>query len=97
MQMQLDSAQLSYELQFPRLPLATYREVAAHLQQVSGVTVELLPQTSPEFDYSQSQVGGLRILLKATVSPGDRQRLNQVLDYYSDRFGAWELLPKSQT
>jgi len=38
----------------PGLPLAVYREVAAHLQQVEGVETGLLPQTAQRFDYTQS-------------------------------------------
>lgn len=52
---------LRRHLAIPRLPLAVYREIAAHLQAIDGVRTGLLPQTSREFDYLQSQVGGLWI------------------------------------
>jgi hypothetical protein len=67
------------------LPLAVYREVAAHLSQVDGVTTGLTPQTSTEFDYSKSQIGELWI-------EGDdsaQVQVEKILAYYSDRFGAW--------
>lgn len=74
----------------PRLPLAVYREVAAHLRQVKAVDVELLPQQCHEFDYLQSQVGGLLIQFTSDASSHDRTRVEQILAYYSDRYGAWE-------
>jgi hypothetical protein len=70
------------------LPLAVYREVAAHLRQVVGVEVELLPQTSVDFNYADSQVGGMTICF---TPDSDRQRLQQILDYYGDRFGQWTI------
>lgn len=76
---------------WPQLPLAVYREVAAHLRQVPGVSVGLLPQTSTEFDYRQSQVGGLEIDdEEATVAA--RQQVERILQYYGDRFGAWQAI-----
>jgi hypothetical protein len=70
------------------LPLAVYREVAAHLRQVTGVEADLLPQTSPDFNYADSQVGGMTIRF---APDSDRQRLQQILDYYGDRFGQWTI------
>lgn len=49
-----------------RLPLAVYREMAAHLRQVEGVKTDLLPQTATNFDYLQSQVGGLTLTYLST-------------------------------
>jgi hypothetical protein len=85
-----------------RLPLAIYREVAAHLAQVPGVTAVCLPQTTPDFSYTLSQVGGLAIDLadhRADQSldqlPDDithrasRVQVEQILAYYGDRYGAW--------
>lgn len=70
------------------VPLAVYREIAAHLQQVEGVTVECLPQTSTQFDYLQSQLGGLRIQMPENPVLG--QQVDHILAYYVDRYGAWE-------
>lgn len=92
---------LRRHLAIPRLPLAVYREVAAHLQAIDGVRTGLLPQTSCEFDYLQSQVGGLWIEIEAL--PGEsgaidapRQRLiEDILSHYGDRFGPWQPLSSS--
>lgn len=80
---------VTQRLSCQRLPLAVYREVAAHLRQFDGVQVALLPQTAQAFDYLQSQVGGLEIRYPAPA----RDRVNAVLDYYRDRFGPWQDLP----
>lgn len=74
-------------LAIERLPLAVYYEIAAHLRQLSGIQVEILPQTDPNFDYLQSQVGGLSIncsQLKAI----DRAKVTEILEYYYQRYGA---------
>lgn len=75
------------------LPLAVYREVAAHLQQVQGVEVNIIPQTSQQFDYNQSQVGGLSIRYTDASDVVSRERVNQILAYYQNRYGAWEEEP----
>lgn len=76
----------------PVLPLAVYREVAAHLSQVTGVIVELLPQCSSVFDYRQSQIGGLTLRYTAEANAESRQRVQQILAYYGDRYGSWQAL-----
>ena len=76
--------QFPQSLFIPRLPLAVYREIAAHLRQVEDVTVELLPQRSTEFEYLQSQVGGLQV----DCPDRSRQRVEQILAYYGDRYGS---------
>jgi hypothetical protein len=86
------TALTQYGLAIPTLPLAVYREVAAHLRQVEGVEVELLPQTATSFDYLQSQVGGLQISYANPLASAQQQRLQQILDYYGQRFGAWHSL-----
>jgi hypothetical protein len=40
---------------YPRMPLAIYRELASHLEQVQGVETHLIPQQFQQFDYHQSQ------------------------------------------
>ena len=75
------------KIEFPNLPLAVYREVAAHLRQVEGVEVGLIPQSSQQFDYNQSQIAGLWIQYSASDSQG-RQRVEQILAYYRDRYCA---------
>jgi hypothetical protein len=78
--------------QMSRLPLAVYREVAAHLRQVNGVSTELLPQTATTFDYLQSQVGGLRICYPAAIADQCQSQVERILNYYSDQYGTWEPL-----
>lgn len=73
-----------------RLPLAVYREIVAHLRQVDGVSADLLPQTSKDFDYLQSQVGGLRVSY-ATQSDTESQ-INSILAYYENKYGKWQLI-----
>ncbi|MEL7036153.1 MAG: hypothetical protein AAFO04_11105 [Cyanobacteria bacterium J06592_8] len=91
------SEQLYFQLRCPRLPLAVYREVAAHLRQVEGVQTGLNPQgsnceSSPpgSFDYTRSQVGSLWIQYPENVSSTSRQQVDRILNYYGDRYGSWE-------
>lgn len=86
------SATIPETLAWPKMPLSVYREVAAHLRQVCGVEVELLPQTAQQFDYTLSQVGGLRINGDKVVGAEDKARVVEILNYYRDRFGDWQLL-----
>lgn len=81
---------LKYELRFPNLPLAVYREIAAHLSQVDGVETGLYPATFQQFDYNQSQVGGLWIQLSATTDSKSRELVDQILAYYQNRYGVIE-------
>lgn len=83
-------AQPEYRLFCPQLPLAVYREVAAHVRQVTGVDAGLLPQRSQTFDYLQSQVGGLWIRYGSEADAAAHRRVEQILAYYGDRYGAWE-------
>lgn len=82
---------MSYSVQNSKLPLAVYREVAAHLSQVEGVQTELMPQTSKQFDYTLSQIGSLEIEFPETA----RTQVEKILAYYGDRFGAWTILSRS--
>lgn len=75
-----------------QMPLAIYREVAAHLQQLAGVETNLVPEQSQQFDYAQSQVGELWIQIPQDTPIADRQRVEQILAYYGDRYGAWDVL-----
>jgi hypothetical protein len=73
----------------PGLPLAVYREVAAHLRQVDGVEAGLVPQSSGQFDYAQSQVGELWIQYPPNARERLHQQVDRILAYYGDRYGAW--------
>ncbi|WP_040484524.1 hypothetical protein [Lyngbya aestuarii] len=94
-----NSKQLRYQIQCPRLPLAVYREVAAHLRQVEGVKTGLNPiqgvsepSQPPPFDYGRSQVGSLWIEYQDDITSASRQQVDQILAYYGDRYGTWEVL-----
>lgn len=78
-----------YDIQCPTLPLAVYREIAAHLQQVDRVETELLPQEAEQFDYSLSQIGWLRIRYPQDLLPADQERIDKILNFYAQRFGDW--------
>ncbi|MGF1602172.1 MAG: hypothetical protein ACFCU8_09150 [Thermosynechococcaceae cyanobacterium] len=78
-----------YDIRYHELPLAVYREIAAHLGQIEGVETELLPQEATEFDYMQSQVGWLRMGHPNSLGEADRDQLKQILDFYAERFGPW--------
>jgi len=82
--------QLRYQIRCTGLPLAVYREVAAHLRQVKGVEAGLIAQTSQQFDYNESQVGGLWIQYADASDLQGRERVNQILAYYQNRYGDWE-------
>ncbi|MEC4807061.1 MAG: hypothetical protein SAJ12_11940 [Jaaginema sp. PMC 1079.18] len=69
-----------------QMPLAVYREVAAHLRQVEGVRVDLIPQTARQFSYDHSQIEGLLL-----SCPEDGQaQIRAILAYYEQRHGAWQ-------
>ena len=71
---------------FSRLPLAVYREIAAHLRQIPEVQAQLCPLETDRFDYSQSQVGYLQLQYPNSLSPSDRQQLDSILAFYGDRY-----------
>ncbi|WP_341527301.1 hypothetical protein WKK05_33155 [Nostoc sp. UHCC 0302] len=75
------------KIELAGLPLAVYREMAAHLRQVEGVEVDLIPQSSQQFDYSQSQISGLWILWTASSGSESRERVSEILAYYQNCYG----------
>lgn len=79
--------QSKYEIEFLGLPLAVYREIAAHLRQVPGVETGLTPQQSQDFDYLQSQVGSLWIKYSQAATSASHERVEQILAYYQQRYG----------
>jgi hypothetical protein len=79
---------LREQITYPNLPLAVYREVAAHLRQVRGVGAVLIPQTSQQFDYCQSQVGGLQVEYASDIESQVRQQVEEILSYYAEIYGA---------
>lgn len=80
----------------PRLPLAVYREVAAHLRQIIGVDAGLIVKPlkcdRETFDYHASQIESLWLEYSSDLSPVDRQRIQAILDYYGKRYQPWELI-----
>ena len=74
-------------VQFSNLPLAVYREIAAHLCQVEEVETKLLQASTPEFNYNDSQVESLQIQLPA-ANKQSRKQVEEILAYYQNIFGA---------
>ena len=75
-----------------KLPLAVYREVAAHLQQIEGITVSFLTPTDRKFSYTESQLGGLEITGGNLLTDSAKMRIDSVLKYYADRYYPWEIV-----
>ena len=82
----------SEQISYSQLPLAVYCEIAAHLRQVEGITVELVSQTDREFDYNQSQIGSLSITYSPDLDADSLSRIRKILDYYAQRFGCYSVL-----
>lgn len=75
------------KVEFAGLPLAMYREIAAHLRQVEGVEVDIVSQSSLIFDYNQSQVEYLQLLMAPNLPVENRKIVEQILAYYQSRYG----------
>jgi hypothetical protein len=73
-----------------KIPLAIYREIAAHLRQVGGIEVELIPQTSSKFNYMDSQISGLRLIFIEKLGDSQTDQIKMILDYYGAKYGSWE-------
>lgn len=84
---------MKYQVRCAGLPLAVYREVAAHLRQVEGVQTMLVTQQSQQFDYAQSQTDSLWIEYAENLPAVAQKRIQQILTHYSNRYGSWETLP----
>lgn len=78
------------QITYPHLPLAIYRELAAHLRQIQGVTTELIPQQSQDFDYAQSQIDHLAIHYPVSLSSQEKGRIDEILDYYAQIHGPYD-------
>lgn len=72
----------------PHIPLAVYRELAAHLQQIEGVSVKFLEPIDRSFSYLGSQLDGLEISGIDQLQPEDSTRLDLILKYYFDRYNS---------
>ncbi len=75
------------KVEFVGLPLAVYREIAAHLRQVEEVEVGLISQSSQQFDYNQSQIESLWIDFTSNFSNSSQQQVEEILAYYESRYG----------
>lgn len=83
------------QLTCPQLPLAVYREVAAHLRQVQGIDASLILRSTnhnptEKFDYYQSQVAALQISYAKNTEENARQKVTAILEYYGQRYRPWE-------
>jgi hypothetical protein len=79
------------QLTCPSLSLAVYREIVAHLRQIDGVSAGLLEQTAKEFDYLQSQVGGL--WLEYLPRDDREEQIQSILAYYELKYdSSWKYL-----
>ncbi|WJI25235.1 hypothetical protein RHP47_06015 [Thermosynechococcus sp. QKsg1] len=74
----------------PRLSLAVYRELAAHLQLLDGVSVRLLPQTCSHFDYELSQIEGIAVAVPPTLDRDAQARCEEILEHYGLQHGGWQ-------
>jgi hypothetical protein len=70
---------------YGNLTLAVYREIAAHLSQIEGIKIVILPQEAEVFDYNQSQVGGLLLEYSPDLDPASLALLQQILSYYGKK------------
>jgi hypothetical protein len=80
-------------ISYHQLPLAVYREIASHLRQVEGIEVDLVSQSSKEFDYNQSQIDGLSITYFLGLDGNSMSRIREILDYYAGHFGSYCVSP----
>jgi len=71
---------------YPGLPLAVYREISAHLEQIDGIKTEIIPQKSRSFDYQQSQVNGLLIQYEKKLDKFSQDCLEEILNYYAEKY-----------
>ena len=80
----------------PQLPLAVYREVAAHLRQVIGVKTGLIVRSSDsggeQFDYAQSQIAALWLEYPQNIDAQQKKQIDEILDYYGQRYRPWETI-----
>ncbi|MGV2828407.1 hypothetical protein [Myxosarcina sp. GI1(2024)] len=85
---------IKYRLVNPELPLAVYREVAAHLRQVekveAGLIIRPLSSESEQFDYAKSQIEALWLEYPQNLSDRHQKQIEQILDYYAQRYRPWQ-------
>ena len=83
-----------YRLVCPKLPLAVYREVVAHLRQVDSVKAGLISRpissSAEKFDYTKSQIEALWIEHPENLDRQSKQHIESILDYYAKRYHPWQ-------
>ena len=72
-----------------RLPLAIYRELAAHLQQVRGVVVEICRRPLQSLTTYRVRWGKFLLRYPADLETSEVQNLEAILASYADRYGTW--------
>ena len=82
----------------PKLPLAVYREVVAHLRQVEGVEAGLINKPlqggDEPFDYDASQIKALWLTYETDDSSEKVTQIQMILDFYAQRYDSWQLLDR---
>ena len=80
----------------PKLPLAVYREVVAHLRQVERVEAGLITKPlkggEEPFDYDASQIQALWLTYDADDNSETLTQIQMILDFYAQRYQSWQLL-----
>ena len=101
MQSSATEIKTQYQLVCPQLPLAVYREVAAHLRQIEKVNTRLilcpLKDNQAKFDYGESQIQALSIEHPHNLGDRQKQQIAAVLDYYAQRYRPWLKKERSRT
>ncbi len=81
--MEVSEKQVSYS----NLPLAIYLEIAAHLEQVSGITVQIIPENKSNFAYHHSQARGIIIKSIGQLNQDNEKLIESILGYYASLYG----------
>jgi hypothetical protein len=63
-----------------------YKELSAHLSQVTGVSTELHWQDAQNFDYNDSQIGAISISYSQEFRPESADLVQKILNHY----GTWQ-------
>jgi hypothetical protein len=71
-----------------QLPLAVYRELAAHLNQVEAIDTELVWSNRQKFDYADSQIDSIWIKFAAPLSDRSYALVESILNHY----GSWQIV-----
>jgi hypothetical protein len=85
---------IRYQITNSELPLAVYREIAAHLRQVedvdAGLILRPLAGNREEFDYAQSQIAALWIEHPQDLAEINLQTIESILNYYAQKYRPWQ-------